>query len=218
MAAKPGPGVGFCRVRGVLTAVLGFLLKGLIPSDLPAKIGVDAVESILNILATLMLTITIFALCDCFVLGEERSFDQDPRYGMQVQSEIGQRALSPGINDPGTARLALQNMLRILTRWAGPPVAETDYPRLLVPPVKVSDLLQELLLPIARDSADNSQIQREIQHSIVALARISLEKFSFNAKEIFAISMEYAESHIPVRSQLDLLRDSATRLDEYVAP
>jgi hypothetical protein len=38
-----------------------------------------------------------------FTLGPERSFDQDPRFCLAVLTEIASRALSPGVNDPGTA-------------------------------------------------------------------------------------------------------------------
>ena len=49
-------------VLGVMTAVAGFAVKGLIPGDLPAKIGADAIESILQILASSMLAVTTFSL------------------------------------------------------------------------------------------------------------------------------------------------------------
>lgn len=39
----------------------------------------------------------------CIKVGDVRSFDQAPRLGMIAMSEIGTKALSPGINDPGTA-------------------------------------------------------------------------------------------------------------------
>ncbi len=40
---------------------------------------------------------------NAFVLGTARTFDQDPRFGLIVLSEVAQRALSPAVNDPGTA-------------------------------------------------------------------------------------------------------------------
>jgi uncharacterized membrane protein len=46
---------------------------------------------------------TTEALRDTFDLGPRRTFDLDPRYGVLTLSEIGCKALSPGINDPGTA-------------------------------------------------------------------------------------------------------------------
>ena len=43
------------------------------------------------------------AVRKAFSIGETRSFDQDPRFGLAVMSEIASRALSPAMNDPGTA-------------------------------------------------------------------------------------------------------------------
>lgn len=42
-------------------------------------------------------------LREAFSLGESRAFDQDLFYGMIVLGEVASKALSPGINDPGTA-------------------------------------------------------------------------------------------------------------------
>ncbi|KKK96110.1 hypothetical protein LCGC14_2666070 [marine sediment metagenome] len=49
-----------------------------------------------------------------FTISDTRMFDQDPRFGILVLSEIAQRALSPGINDPGTAIDILSRLHRLL--------------------------------------------------------------------------------------------------------
>lgn len=49
-------------VLGVLTALLALFAKEYIPEDLPTKIGSDAVDSLLSILASSMLSVTIFSL------------------------------------------------------------------------------------------------------------------------------------------------------------
>ncbi|WP_373488552.1 DUF2254 domain-containing protein, partial [Blastomonas sp.] len=43
------------------------------------------------------------SICDTFVIGGERTFEADPRFCLIVLSETASKALSPGINDPGTA-------------------------------------------------------------------------------------------------------------------
>jgi uncharacterized membrane protein len=53
-----------------------------------------------------------------FAVTAERSFDEDPRYGLIVLAEIASRALSPGINDPGTAIGIVVRLQRLLTIWA----------------------------------------------------------------------------------------------------
>merc|ERR1711969_401193 len=42
-------------------------------------------------------------VAEAFTFGPVRTFDQDARFGLTVLSEIASRALSPGLNDPGTA-------------------------------------------------------------------------------------------------------------------
>src|SRR5690606_29386814 len=44
----------------------------------------------------------IEAVRAAFNVGARRSFDQDPRFGLIVLSEIASKALSPAVNDPGT--------------------------------------------------------------------------------------------------------------------
>lgn len=54
---------------------------------------------------------------DCFIkaftIGHSRKFDHDPRFGLLVLSEIACRALSPGINDHGTAISVVGSMRRL---------------------------------------------------------------------------------------------------------
>ena len=55
----------------------------------------------------------------CVAIGPERTIDQDPRFVFRVLVDIASKALSPAINDPTTAVLALdqiQHLLLILGR------------------------------------------------------------------------------------------------------
>src|SRR5690606_11024579 len=53
---------GLLSVLAVVTALLAVVAGPFIPRDLPAQIGADAVDNILNILATSMLAVTTFSL------------------------------------------------------------------------------------------------------------------------------------------------------------
>ena len=59
------------------------------------------------------------------VLGDVRTFDQDPRFGLQVMGEVASKALSPGINDPGTAIDVITRVGRILSHYADETEVET---------------------------------------------------------------------------------------------
>ena len=47
-------------------------------------------------------------------LGPERTMEQDPRFAFRIMVDIANKALSPGINDPTTAVLALDQIHHLL--------------------------------------------------------------------------------------------------------
>ncbi|MFM0339824.1 DUF2254 family protein [Paraburkholderia fungorum] len=55
-----------------------------------------------------------------FSVDVRRSFEQDPRFGISVLTEIASRALSPAVNDPGTAIDVIGRGIRILSLWEQP--------------------------------------------------------------------------------------------------
>ncbi|MFO0852725.1 MAG: DUF2254 domain-containing protein [Gemmataceae bacterium] len=54
------------------------------------------------------------ALRGCVAVGSERTLEQDPRFGFRILVDIANRALSPAINDPTTAVLALDQIANLL--------------------------------------------------------------------------------------------------------
>src|SRR5690554_3764185 len=111
------------------TRVLGWV-------ETNAESGVDTVES-------------------AFSIAHERSFDQDPRFGLSVLTEIASRALSPAINDPGTAIEIIGRGVRILSHWKDFETqanADTavEYRRVYVPSVTLAELFDDFFTPIAR--------------------------------------------------------------------
>jgi len=55
-------------------------------------------------------------LWDGIEIGDERTFEQDPKYAIRLLVDIAIRALSPAINDPTTAVQALDQIEDLLTR------------------------------------------------------------------------------------------------------
>lgn len=65
------------------------------------------------------------ALREAFVIGADRSGTEDVAFFVEQLTELAVRALSPGVNDPGTARMCLdrleQTLCRLATReWPSP--------------------------------------------------------------------------------------------------
>lgn len=58
-----------------------------------------------------------------FEIAGERRFDHDPRFSLVVRSEIAGRALSPAVNDPGTAIDIVGTLVRLFVLWNDTPRA-----------------------------------------------------------------------------------------------
>jgi len=87
------------------------------------------------------------AMRSAFSIGDSRSFDQDPRFGLAVMCEIGSRALSAAINDSGTAIDVIGRLTRLMSMFAPGPDRKADdeflYPRVHVPVLKSADLFED---------------------------------------------------------------------------
>lgn len=111
-----------------------------------------------------------------FSLGSVRTFDYDPRFGLIVLAEIASRALSPGINDSGTAIDIIGRVTRVLSQWATTPREDTDSgARVWFPELSAADLLQDVFAPVARDGAGILSIQVRLQKALAALAELPHE-------------------------------------------
>ncbi|MEW9836824.1 DUF2254 domain-containing protein [Mesorhizobium marinum] len=122
------------------------------------------------------------AIRDAFSVGDERSFDQDPRFGLCVMAEIASRALSPAVNDPGTAIDVLGRAVRVLGVWADAAETEVEFAHVHVPTLRLADLFDDIFLPIARDGAAIPEVQIRLQKSLAALAAFEgQERYRENA-------------------------------------
>ena len=108
-----------------------------------------------------------------FQIGEERLFDNDPRFGLIVLSEIAGRALSPAVNDPGTAIVILGTVLRLFTDYSHMRKhcnEEPIYNRIAVPELSVDDMFDDIFTVIARDGAGLVEVATRLQKSLSILA------------------------------------------------
>lgn len=110
-------------------------------------------------------------LCAAFEIGAERSFARDPRFGLIVLGEIGSRALSPGVNDPGTAIGVLDTLHRLVWVRAEMMTAEpeTRHDRVQVPRLSVDEMLGDAFVPLGRDGAGTVEVAERVQRLLAAL-------------------------------------------------
>lgn len=156
------------------------------------------------------------AVADAFSVGEERTFDQDPRFGLCVLAEIASRALSPAVNDPGTAIDVIGRSVRLLAQWARfeapKTVGEIDYPHVWVPAIRVSDMFDDVFGPIARDGAAMIEIQLRLQKAFVALVATDRDMFGTDAGRHSAIALKRAEGALTLESERRAAQALAARI------
>lgn len=113
-------------------------------------------------------------LVAAFVIGDQRTFENDPRFGLVVLAEIAGRALSPGINDPGTAIDVMGTMTRLLSNWQRTDQSqEVTNDRIFVPPLQAKDVFEDAFRPIARDGASSIEVVLRLLRSLETLASVN---------------------------------------------
>lgn len=135
-----------------------------------------------------------------FTIAPMRSFDQDPRFGLIVMAEIASRALSPAVNDPGTAIDVLSRLVRILSGWNGNAKSEPRFERVYVPPIRASELLEDAFQSIARDGAALIEVQIRLQKALAALAGSAPDAFYRAARDMSVEAKERAEMVLTSKS------------------
>ncbi len=110
---------------------------------------------------------------DHIIVGDLRTYDQDPRFGLVVMGEMASKALSSGINDPGTAIDVITRIGRILSSYSTEekPGTRSKLDRLYVPPLSPGDLIEDGFSALARDGAALVEVQQHLQATLAALMR-----------------------------------------------
>lgn len=141
-----------------------------------------------------------------FEIADLRTFDQDPRFGVITLTEIASRALSPAVNDPGTAIDVLGRHLRLLSGWRKAEGRAAVCDRAFVPGLEVSDVFADAFGPIARDGAAIIEVQLRLQKTLLALAQIDRDRFGAAVQAESARALLLAEAAVVVPADLDRLR------------
>jgi uncharacterized membrane protein len=162
------------------------------------------------------------AITEAFILGNERTYDQDPRFGLIVLSEIASRALSPAVNDPGTAIDVIGRAVRLMTLWAkgGERTEEIDvhHPRVHVPPLRTEDLFEDAFLGVGRDGAGLIEVQLRLQKGLLALSRIGDQTVRAAALEQAALAQARAEAVLTTDAERRRLLRAKDEAAETIRP
>jgi uncharacterized membrane protein len=140
------------------------------------------------------------ALRRLVAIGHERSLEQDPAFAFRIMVDIACKALSPAINDPTTAVLAIdqiQHLLGIVGRRhldEGEVFDASGEPRLLYRTPDWEDFVHLSVVEIRQFGAQSIQVTRRLNAMIESLLRV--------------LPPERAPA---LREELTLLRRSAVR-------
>lgn len=109
------------------------------------------------------------ALRRAIALGFERTIEQDPKYALRLLVDVGIKALSPAVNDPTTAVMAL-NEIDDLVRRLGRCQLDVGYvrggddaPRVVYPTPTWEDLLSLAIDEIRFYGANSYQVMRRLR-------------------------------------------------------
>lgn len=142
-----------------------------------------------------------------FTVGPVRLFDDDPRFGLVVLAEIGSRALSPGINDPGTAIGILGSLQRLFADWVSPvEPAAPEYDRIAVPALSIDDMFEDVFPALARDGAGLIEVAMRIQRVLGELSRCGDPQLALAARRHAELALARAERALDFPPDLALVR------------
>jgi uncharacterized membrane protein len=144
------------------------------------------------------------ALLDCFVLGDQRAYDSDPRFGFIVLGEIADKAMSASINDPGTAIVVIDTVTRLLLEWEDENKSGENN-RVLVAPLVPRDVLVDFYRPLARDGAHVIEVVARMLKSLETVAACQ-PTFAEAAKEMAQDVIARAKPAMTAASDLADLR------------
>jgi len=152
-------------------------------------------------------------LAAAFVIGDDRTFDEDPRFGLIVLSEIAARALSPAVNDHGTAIVIVGRLVRLFAHWTAP--ADDDAPagpthdRVAVPALCMAEMFDDAFSVIARDGAGSVEVGIRLQKAFRSLASLGDDAVRTEARRHSALALARAEQALCFPDDLSRLREAA---------
>lgn len=145
-------------------------------------------------------------------ISEQRTFEQDPRFGLCVLAEVASRAMSPAVNDQGTAIDIVVRAGRVLEVYAAERKDEAaEFKRLWVPELGVDDLFQDAFNPVARDAASSYEVLARLQKTLVHLGSLG-EDYRTSATKYSRIALRYGEEKLFLEEEKAELRRIATPL------
>lgn len=155
--------------------------------------------------------IEISEIRNAFKVDDDRALDEDPRFGLIILSEIGSRALSAAINDPGTAIDIIESFVRLFALWVeedqngDKPKIVAD--RVFVPELSLHDMLDDAFNAISRDGAGIIEVGLWLQKAFKALASFGDEELRKEALQHAQLAYRYGEKALLLYEEKSALEE-----------
>lgn len=150
----------------------------------------------------------IAQLQESFIIENNRSYAQDPKFGLLVLSEVAQRALSKAVNDPGTAIKVISVLLRLLLDSKVEKQA-VKYDRLAMLNLNEQEFVLQPFTPICRDGSSMLEIHIKVQKTLAILYEMSdSPAISEAAIKQAKIDLDYALQGLVLESEKLLIKST----------
>jgi uncharacterized membrane protein len=204
---KEGPFREIANPKGGV--ILAFDIAGLASLARSANCVIEMVPQVGDFIATDDPLFRVFGngtsvsaeqACQCVAVGQERTQEQDPALAFRIIVDISSKALSPAINDPTTAVLAIDQIHHLLRRVGhrhldnGVIRDQDGQPRLIYRTPDWEDFVQLAVTEVRQFGGSSIQIVRRL--------RAMLENL---------IETLPAERTIPLRQELGMLQKTSER-------
>ncbi|MCM2561536.1 DUF2254 domain-containing protein [Lutimaribacter sp. EGI FJ00015] len=144
----------------------------------------------------------------CFVTADLRNHEQDAEFSLLVLSEIASKALSPGINDAGTAIEVITRLETLLWEHArdraDQPTAK--YHNVFCPVPSAGRLVNAGFAATARDGAGLVEVALQLRQALLELAQGPQQEIGDAATELAQRALAYADAALPLQEEKDMLR------------
>lgn len=141
-------------------------------------------------------------------IGSNRTFEQDASYGLLVLSEIASRALSPAINDPGTAIAVICRNEKLLLDWAktAPKDGALLFPRIFLRDASRRAMIENAFAGAARDGAGQIEVALRLRAALERIADAGDPGLAEAARAMSAHASDHADVALVLDSERARLR------------
>jgi len=153
-------------------------------------------------------------LQDAVLFGAERTMEQDPTFAFRIVVDIALKALSPAINDPTTAVLAIDQLHRLLRQVGKRQLSDERFLdeagklRVIFRTPNWEDFVNLAFSEIRRCGADNFQVARRLRAMIENLMRTLPEHRHAALQQQLALLDREIEREYSLPEDLALARGS----------